>query len=124
MPHIRAQEAAIFDIPDVRFAGLASPSRGARETSVWKITLAARAAGTPHSLSREEVFVALSGTALAQIGGDTHLLAEGDALIVPAQTEFTLSNPGPDAFVAIAVLPVGGTARIGQAPAFAPPWTL
>lgn len=124
MPHIKAEDAAIFEIPNVRFEGLASPSRGARETAVWRVTLAPNAPGGLHSLSREEVLVALSGVAEARIGEITHRFAAGDAIVVPAETTFALANPGPEIFVAIAVLPVGAQARMGTEPAFTPPWAL
>ena len=124
MPHIKASDAAIFQIPDVTFAGLAAPSRGARENAVWRVTLAPHAAGGLHSLSREEVLVALSGTAEARIGEAVHRFAAGDAIVIPAETEFALSNPGDGPFEAIAVLPVGAHVRMGDAPAFIPPWTL
>jgi len=63
----------------------------------------------------------LSGTAVAQIGDQTHSAAQG-ALIVPAGVQFNLSNPSVLPFRAIAVLPVGGRAQIGQQASFTPPW--
>ena len=124
MPHIKASEAAIFEIPSVTFAGLAAPCRGSRETAVWRVTLAPHAPGGLHTLSREEVLVALSGSAEARIGEVTHVFAAGDAIVIPAETLFALSNPGDAPFEAIAVLPVGAHARMGDAPAFIPPWAL
>jgi quercetin dioxygenase-like cupin family protein len=53
------------------------------------------------------------------------VLQAGDTLIVPAGQVFSLSNPGPDPFTAMAVLPVGGLASMpdgGQA--FPPPWVV
>ncbi len=124
MPHIKGSDAQIFQIPDATFAGLASPSRGSRENAVWRVTLAPHAKGGVHSLSREEVLVALSGTAEARIGDELHRFAAGDAIVIPAEMPFALSNPGDAPFEAIAVLPVGAQARIGDAPAFTPPWAL
>jgi len=122
MPHIKAEDAEIFEIPNVTFAGLASPRRGSRENAVWRVTVAPGAPGGLHSLSREEVLVALSGMAEARIGAEVMRIAAGDAIVVPAETPFTLSNPGDAPFVAIAVLPVDAHARMGDAPAFVPPW--
>ena len=124
MPHIKAKDAVIFTLPQVTFSGLAAPSRGARETSVWRVRLDPFTPGNPHSLSREEVLVALSGQAEAVIGGVSHDFKAGDALIVPADTAFSLANPSDQPFEAMAVLPVGGQARIGADPAFVPPWAL
>lgn len=122
MPFIPAAEARIFDIPGVRFAGLAAPSRGATENAVWIVTLQPGAPGMPHRLTREEIFVAIGGAASATVDGTAHELTEGSALVVPAGATLSLSNPHAAPFRAVVVLPVGGQARIdGEAP-FTPPW--
>lgn len=124
MPHIKASDAVVFTIPNVTFAGLAAPSRGSRETAVWRVTLSPHAPGGLHSLSREEVLVALDGVAEVRIGNDTHIFSAGDAITVPAETPFSLANPGDAPFAAIVVLPVGAHARMGDTPAFIPPWAI
>ncbi|HEY0994336.1 MAG TPA: cupin domain-containing protein [Kofleriaceae bacterium] len=123
MPVIRSSAAPQFTVPGITVTGLAAPSRGARETCVWRLALAANTPGTPHSVDREEIFVVLSGRAVAVIGDDTLELAPGDALIVPAQQAFSLANPHAAPFEAIAVLPVGGLAAMPAGMPFAPPWT-
>lgn len=122
MPHIRAADAASFVLPGVTFTGLASPSRGATETAVWQVAIAPGTPGMPHRLTREEIIIALSGQATATIGGQTHHMQPGDALVIPANTDFSLANPHAMPFNAVAVLPVGGMAQIGVDPAFTPPW--
>jgi quercetin dioxygenase-like cupin family protein len=102
--------------------GLASPSRGASETAVWRLTLEAGAPGAVHSLDREEVFVALAGAARATVGGDEHELAAGEALVVPAGVEFALANPHDEPFEAVVAFPVGGRATLPGGEPFTPPW--
>jgi quercetin dioxygenase-like cupin family protein len=63
--------------------GLASPSRGARDTSVWRVSLDPGSSSPVHSLTREEVFVALAGRGSARIGSDTHELNPGEELVPP-----------------------------------------
>lgn len=123
MPVIRSSAAPRYTVPGLTVTGLAAPSRGSRETCVWRLTLAANTPGTPHSVDREEIFVVLAGRALAVVDGDTVELAPGDALIVPAQRPFSLANPHAEPFEAIAVLPVGGRAAMPEGAPFAPPWT-
>ena len=124
MTLILAENAPRFDIPDVQFTGFASPSRGASENSVWRVRIAAGSAGVPHRLTREEILVAISGNARATLGGKTFDFPAGATLIVPPETDFALANPGSEPFEAIAVLPVGGAARIGGDAPFTPPWAL
>lgn len=106
----------------VEFVGLASPSRGAVETAVWRLCLAPGAKPLIHQLTREEVFVAISGTAQATLAGEAIEVSAGSALVVPANTDFSLSNSGLEPFEAVAVFPVGGMARMGNEAPFTPPW--
>jgi mannose-6-phosphate isomerase-like protein (cupin superfamily) len=122
MPIITANEAPTFDIPGVAFTGLASPARGATENAVWRLVMAPGTPPNPHRLTREEIIVAVSGTARVSVAGVESNLAAGGAVVVPPDTDFALSNPGPDPFEAVAVLPVGGKAVIPGVEAFTPPW--
>jgi quercetin dioxygenase-like cupin family protein len=122
MTIIRASTAPRFTLPGLDVTGLAAPSRGARETSVWRLTLAPGAPGALHSCDREEIFVALAGRATVTLGGVEHGLAAGDALVVPAGEPFALANPGDEPFEAIAALPVGGKAAMPAGEPFVPPW--
>jgi mannose-6-phosphate isomerase-like protein (cupin superfamily) len=122
VPVIPGATAPTFSLPGLVVTGLAAPSRGATETSVWHLVLEPGAPGVEHSMDREEVFVAVAGRALATVGGDEAPLAAGDALVVPAGRRFSLANPSAEPFRAVVALPVGGRASMpGQAP-FVPPW--
>src|SRR5262245_10498635 len=122
MACIAPEDAVVFNIPGITFSGLAAPSRGARETAAWRVRLAPGTPATPHRLTREEILVAIAGRARATIAGREHDLVAGGAVIVPAETEFALSNPHDEPFEAVAILPVGGQARIGEEAPFTPPW--
>ena len=124
MPLIRPDQTASFERPGMRVTGLAAPSRGARETAVWLVALEPGTPGLPHAVTREEIFVTLEGEAVAVVGEEEHRLVPGSALVVPAHTRFTLSNPFAAPFRAVAALPTGGQAVVDGTPAFAPPWAL
>ncbi len=122
MPVIHEADAKRFELHGAEFLGFASPSRGANENSVWRVRVPGGSAGVTHQVTREEVLVVLSGSAQAALGGETFEIVAGSTLVVPRDTDFTLSVPGTESFEAIAILPVGGRARIdGQEP-FVPPW--
>ena len=122
MPVIPAATAPSFTMPGLAVTGLAAPSSGATETSVWRLTLAPGAAGSEHTLDREEIFVVLAGRAVATIDGDEHHLHPGDALVVPPHRPFSLANPHGESFAAVAALPVGGRVHIPGSHPFVPPW--
>jgi quercetin dioxygenase-like cupin family protein len=121
MSIIQAPAAATHDIGPARFTSLATPSRGSTETAVWQVEIEAGAPATPHSLTREEVFVVLEGTASVRIGSVAGLAHQGDAIVVPADTEFELSNGGDGTLRLLCCFPVGGQARLDGA-TFTPPW--
>lgn len=122
MTLIPAATAPQFTLPGTTFHGLAAPSRGACETAVWKVAVAPGTQGLVHQLTREEIFVCIAGTGTAHIGGTPFNLDLGDALIVPPDTDFSLQANGDAPFEAIAILPVGGQARLPGQPEFTPPW--
>jgi mannose-6-phosphate isomerase-like protein (cupin superfamily) len=122
MPVISAAQAPQFAVAGTTFTSLAAPSRGATDTAVWSVEVASGVNGTPHRLTREEVFVAIAGCARVTISGESHDLAAGDALVVPPDTDFALSNPYGDSFKAIVAFPVGGQAVIPGKDPITPPW--
>jgi mannose-6-phosphate isomerase-like protein (cupin superfamily) len=122
MPIIQGATAPQFTLPGVTFFGLAAPSRGSRENAVWRLVMTPGTPALPHRLTREEIFVATAGSAIATVSGERHALAAGDSVVVPAGVEFSLHNPGEIPFEAVVVLPVGGQAMVGDEAPFTPPW--
>ena len=66
--------------------------------------------------------MATAGRATATIDGRAHEIAAGDALIVPADTDFAIGNPGDTPFQAVVAFPVGGQACLAGGQPFTPPW--
>lgn len=121
MPILHAPAAPTHDLGDARFTSLATPSRGSRETSVWRVAMEPGVPGTPHSVTREEVFVVLHGRALVDIGDERGVAELGDAIVVPADTEFRIANAGVDLLELVCCFPVGGQARVDGS-TITPPW--
>ena len=109
------------DIGAARFTSLATPSRGSTETSVWRVAIDRGAPVVPHRLTREEVFVVLSGRASTTIGGIAGAAGPGDAIVVPPDTPFAIANDGDDVLHMVCCLPVGGQPVI-EDETFTPPW--
>jgi quercetin dioxygenase-like cupin family protein len=124
MSFVSQHNSPVFELPGITFTGLTSPSRGSSENAVWRFVIQPGTPGMPHRITREETLVALRGCARIEVAGVTHDLTAGSAIAVPANTTMSLANPGTEPFHAIAVLPVGGQAVIGDEPAFTPPWAV
>jgi quercetin dioxygenase-like cupin family protein len=122
MPVITAPAEPTHDLGGTRFTSLATPLRGATRTSVWQVEIDPGTTATPHSLTSEEVFVVLAGTATVRIGDDGSRASAGDAIVVPAGVPFELSNGGDGPLRLLCCMPVGGQARLDDGTTFTPPW--
>jgi quercetin dioxygenase-like cupin family protein len=122
MAVIPAPPAPTHELGGARFTSLATPSRGSSDTSVWLVEIAAGTPATPHSLTREEVFVVLSGRAEVRLDGDVSVAAAGDAIVVPAGVSFALAPAGDEPLRALCCLPVGGQGQLADGEPFTPPW--
>jgi quercetin dioxygenase-like cupin family protein len=119
---VTAGDAPVFDAGGATITGLASPSRGARDSAAWRVRFHADQPSPPHVLSREEVFVVLDGAVTARFADREETATAGGALIVPADELFSLIARSAPA-EAVCVLPVGGTATVGGEE-ITPPWAL
>jgi mannose-6-phosphate isomerase-like protein (cupin superfamily) len=123
MPIIRANSAPTFNLYGISVTGLAAPSRGSSESSVWRLRLPPGAPAVEHTVDREEIFVALAGRAMATVDGQSSDIGAGDTLVVPPGHPFSLATPPGDSFEALVVAPVGMRATVPPGPPVAPPWT-
>lgn len=122
MAVLPAPSQPTHDLGGTRFTSLATPGRGATDTSVWQVEIAPGTPSTPHSLTREEVFVVLEGHARVVLGPVTDTASVGDAIVVPVGTDFELVNAGTTPLRLLCCMPVGGQARLGDGTTFTPPW--
>jgi quercetin dioxygenase-like cupin family protein len=122
VPVLTAPAAPTHAVGGTRFTSLATPSRGATDTAVWKVEILPGTPATPHSLTREEVFVVLEGTASVLIAGTASQAQAGDAIVIPAGVEFELANAGGQPLRLLCCLPVGGQAYLADGATFTPPW--
>lgn len=133
MPVIRDSSAPVFTytlpgveppppMPHLTVRGLAAPSRGSKETCVWRMTVASGAPKRMGTVDREEIFVVLSGRATVRLDGEEHNLDTGDTLIAPANITFGIGNPYGEPAEMLVVLPVGGRATAPGLEPFVPPW--
>ena len=120
MTVISAEKAPTFETGHATITGLAAPSRGAIDTSVWRVKLNADEPSPPHSVTREEVFVVIDGTLAVRYEDRVERAHAGGALIVPAGESFSLAAIGGPA-EAVCVLPVGGRAVL-NGDVIVPPW--
>lgn len=92
---IRASEISYQETPGAnRTAGIATPSRGAREVSVIRQRQQPGGGNPAHTHDREEVMLVTAGSVEVRIGDDGVRLGAGDTLVIPAGTAHRLANTG------------------------------
>jgi mannose-6-phosphate isomerase-like protein (cupin superfamily) len=119
---ITAAEAPTFELPGVRFTGLASPSRGSQEVCTWRISVdAALHSPQSHTLDRDEIFMITAGE--LRITPDSPTLRVGDAVVVPAGHPIQLVNDATVPAEAYVVIPAGFHAKMADGSEVGtPPW--
>jgi mannose-6-phosphate isomerase-like protein (cupin superfamily) len=122
MTIIKDHDAPRFADDGVSVIGLASPSRGCRTVSAWRVVLDPGSASPDHTLTSDEAFVALRGRARVTLDGAEHDLHAGDCLVVAPDREFAIRNDGPEPFEAVCCMAAGGRAVVAGQDAFVPPW--
>ena len=122
VPVLTAPAEPTHDLGGARFTSLATPRRGATHTSVWQVEIDPGTPPNPHSLTSEEVFVVMAGTATVRIGDEDSRASAGDAIVVPTGVRFELSNGGDTTLRLLCCMPVGGQARLDDGTTFTPPW--
>lgn len=114
--------APMDPFPGSRFTQLATPSRGSIQTSVWQIEIQPGTHAVPHQVTAEEIFIVLDGEANVTLADEVTPARAGDAIVIPAETDFALDNSGQAPLRLICVFPVGGQARTANGAVFTPPW--
>jgi quercetin dioxygenase-like cupin family protein len=122
MPVLPAPSSPTHVLGGAQFTSLATPNRGCSDTSVWRVELAPGHPATPHQVTREEVFIILSGRARVRLGDDVREAHAGDAIVVPPDTNFEIDVDGDEPVHALCCMPVGGEGRLVDGTTFVPPW--
>lgn len=122
MPVLTAPASPTHHLEGTAFTSLATPSRGSSDLSVWSVEIAPQTPSTPHSLTREEVFVVLGGRAAVRIDQELTIAHRGDAIVVPSGARFELANDGDSTLRLLCCMPVGGQAQLPDGSVITPPW--
>jgi hypothetical protein len=89
---------------------------------VWQVEISPGTEPTPHSLTREEVFVVIDGVASTSIDGE----AARDGPATPSSSRPACPSSWPTAATRplrmLCCMPVGGQARLPGGDPFTPPW--
>jgi quercetin dioxygenase-like cupin family protein len=121
MPVVPSMSAVVHELHGSTFRSYVNSGTGAATLRAWQLEIPGDVVGVPHRPSREEVFLLLVGSVSATIDGTQQTVGAGDVLLVPADSELTLSS-GPDGATAWVTTTVGLEAVLADGTRMSPPW--
>jgi quercetin dioxygenase-like cupin family protein len=122
MPFVSSTEAVVHEMHGTRFESCVSPALGSRELCAWRTELPPGAQGPTHRVSREEVFLLLSGRLELSIDGETRTLTPGDAAVAPPGSSIGLANETEEPARMWVTTSIGLTATMADGSQISPPW--
>jgi quercetin dioxygenase-like cupin family protein len=122
VPIVRESDAVQHRLHGSTFHSFAAPASGSRELCAWRIEVAGGTEGIAHRVSREEVFLLLSGELEVTLDGLTGTLTPGEMVLVPAGCEVRVDNIGNGQATAWVTTSVGLQATLPDGSAISPPW--
>jgi len=122
MPFVSATEAVVHEMHGVRFVSYAAPTLGSRELCAWRGEVAPGSDGPGHRISREEVFLLLSGRLELTIDGETRALTPGDAAVAPPGSSVSVANRTEEPATMWVTTTIGLQATLADGSQISPPW--
>ncbi|MEV7772398.1 cupin domain-containing protein [Kitasatospora sp. NPDC086791] len=86
MPVIRRSDARRSETPNAAMTTFASPTQGSAALALWQVDMRPGTRGPLHAMDAEQIWTFLAGSATAELAGESHELAAGDTLVLPADT--------------------------------------
>jgi mannose-6-phosphate isomerase-like protein (cupin superfamily) len=123
MANLIEREAVVHDLHGARFSSYVAPSSGSTELCAWRVAVAPGVAGQEHRISREEVFLVLSGSPTLALDGVSSELTPGRVVLAPAGARVRLDNPGGTPAELWVTTSVGLEAELADGSSLSPPWT-
>lgn len=120
MTVFRSEENQVHSLQGNHIAGVATPTRGARQVEMWHGRMDAGSATPPHSHDTEEVVLFLTGRGRATVAGREVRYDAGDTLILPATQVHQIFAETESEFVS--AMPIGSTVKLPDGAVMELPW--
>ena len=122
MPVIPRLTEPLFTTPNVSFTPLATPSRGdCQDVLVCNIDVTPGVRGATHQVTRQQVYVAQSGKAVAHVADQQHEIEAGQVFLLEPGLDFALEAVGDQPFTAV-VCAAGDAEVVTANGRGTPPW--
>lgn len=104
------------------FHSYVAPAMGSEELCAWRLEVSPGTAGLPHRISREEVFLVLSGEITMTLDAERTVLRAGDVAFAGKGSEISVDNHGDETATVWVTTSVGLQATTAEGATISPPW--
>ena len=122
MPIVREWDAVQHRLHGSTFHSFAAPASGSSELCAWRLEVAGGTEGVAHRVSREEIFLLMTGELVVTLDGVTAALAPGEVVLVPVGAQLKVDNVSAAAATAWVTTSVGLEATMPDGSLISPPW--
>ncbi len=122
MPIVHETDVVVHQMHGATFHSFAAPASGSKELCAWRLELAGGTAGQPHQVSKEEVFVLLTGQLTVTLDGVSSTLTPGEVILVPPGSSLCIDNDAAEPATAWVTTSVGLQATMANGAVISPPW--
>lgn len=121
--HHTPQTARTFHVHGVTFTSFVASATGSSSLAAWRADFPPRIHGQAHTMTHEEILCVLSGALAVEVGDRSFTASAGDAVLVPAEAVFRVSNDTDEPAQAWVTTTLGMTATMcDTGDALSPPW--
>ena len=115
-------EAVAHRMHGAVFHSYVAPAMGSRELCAWRLEVAPGTTGMPHRVSREEVFLVLTGEITMTLDAEKTRLHPGDVAFARTGSEICVDNHGAETATVWVTTSVGLEATTAEGATITPPW--
>jgi quercetin dioxygenase-like cupin family protein len=123
MPHLTSSSVRTFNVHGVDFHSYVTSAAGAAQLGAWRAEFPPDTTGLAHRMTHEEILYLLKGNLEVEVDDEKFTAQAGDAVLVPAEALFRLSNGTDEPAAAWVTTSLGMTATMdSDGQRLAPPW--
>lgn len=123
MTHLKLAEVRSTETPAATMRTYTSPTTEVPSPlALWRTEMAAGTAGPVHTVDVDHVVVVLEGSLLAEVDGEQHVVAPGDALTLPAGSSRRLASGEDEPLVTLTAAQPGSAAQVAASEPVPIPW--
>ncbi|WP_232661941.1 cupin domain-containing protein [Pseudonocardia sp. TRM90224] len=122
MPIIHSTDARRTETPNGVMTTFASPTQGGTAIAMWRVDGVPASVGPDHTFDADQIWTIVDGALTVDLDGESHALAPGDTIVMPAGVRRQVHAGAERGFAAIVAAPGDAKASAGGSEPVLPGW--